>query len=148
MNLVFRTDAGRRAGVRSLAASMAADDHYMGSAAATGAVRDVLSWDAMYSLSGMRPRTDSKTERWSLVPGDLPLQTDQDSRAREWHRLHSVLAGAAVTPTRNTSVALRGAYSWMEGAYRNRSAFLYTNAAGDTGSSTTGQPARARDPVW
>ena len=138
VNLVFRTDAGRRTGVRSLAGSIATDDHYMGSAAATGEVGDVLTWDAMYSLSGMRPRTDSKTERWSLVPGDLPLQTDQDSRARERHRLHSVLAGLAVTPTPNTSAALRGAYSRMEGAYRNRSAFLYTNAAGNTGASTTG----------
>jgi ferric enterobactin receptor len=138
VNLVFRTDAVRRTGMRSLAGSMATDDHYMGSAAATGNVGDVLNWDVMYSLSGMRPRTDSRTVRWSLVPGDLPLQTDQDSRAREKHRLHSVLAGAAVTPTPNTSVALRGAYSWMEGAYRDSSAFLYTNAAGDTGASTTG----------
>ena len=83
----------------------------MGSAAATGNVGDILSWDAMYSLSGMRPRTDSKTARWSLVPGDLPLQTDEDSRARARHRLHSILAGAAATPTPNTSLALRGAYS-------------------------------------
>jgi outer membrane receptor protein involved in Fe transport len=138
VNLVFRTDTVRRTGMRSLAGSMATDDHYMGSAAAAGDVGEVLSWDVMYSLSGMRPRTDSRTARWSLVPGDLPLQTDQDSRARERHRLHSVLAGAAVVPTPNTSLALRGAYSWMEGAYRSRSAFLYTNAAGNTGSSTTG----------
>src|ERR687895_335855 len=60
VNLVFRTDAVRRTGMRSLAASIATDDHYMGSAAATGDVGDV-SWDVMYSLSGMRPRTDSKT---------------------------------------------------------------------------------------
>jgi outer membrane receptor protein involved in Fe transport len=138
VNLVFRTDAVRRTGMRSLAGSMATDDHYMGSAAATGDLGDVLNWDVMYSLSGMQPRTESKTERWSLVPGDLPLQTDQDSRAREKHRLHSVLAGAAVTPTPNTSVALRGGYSWMEGAYRNRSGFVYTNAAGDRGESATG----------
>ena len=138
VNLVFRDGAARRTGMRSLAGSVATEDHYMGSAAATGYVGDVLSWDATYSLSGMRPRTDSKTARWSLVPGDLPLHTDQDSRAREKHRLHSVLAGAAVAPTPNTSLALRGAYSWMEGAYRNRSAFVYTNAAGDTGTSTTG----------
>ena len=138
VNLVFRTDAGRRTGMRSLAGSMASDDHYMGSAAATGDVGDALSWDAMYSLSGMRPRTDSRTARRSLVPGDLPLRTEQDSRARETHRLHAALAGMAVTPTPNTSLALRGAYSWMEGAYRNSSAFSYTNAAGDTGASTTG----------
>jgi outer membrane receptor protein involved in Fe transport len=109
----------------------------MGSAAAAGDVGDALSWDVMYSRSGMRPRTDSKTARRSLVPGDLPLRTDQDSRARETHRLHSALAGVAVTPTPNTSVALRGAYAWMAGAYRNGSAFSYTNAAGDTGASTT-----------
>src|ERR687895_58124 len=60
LNLVFRTDAVRRTAVRSLAGSMAADAHYMGSAAAAGDVGDV-SWDVMYSLSGMRPRTDSKT---------------------------------------------------------------------------------------
>ena len=138
VNLVFRTDTVRRTGMRSLAGSMATDDHYMGSAAATGAVDDVLNWDVMYSLSGMRPRTDSKTARRSLVPGDLPLQTDEDSRAREKHRLHSVLAGAALTLRPNTSVALRGAYSWMEGAYRSSSASLYTNAAGNTGASTTG----------
>ncbi|HZF66675.1 MAG TPA: TonB-dependent receptor [Gemmatirosa sp.] len=138
VNLVFRTDAVRRTGTRSLAGSMATDDHYMGSAAATGDVGDVLNWDVTYSLSGMRPRTDSRTARWSLVPGDLPLQTDQDSRAREKHRLHSVLAGAAVTPTPTTSLALRGAYSWMEGAYRNSSASSFTNAAGNTGASATG----------
>jgi ferric enterobactin receptor len=138
VNLVFRTDAARRTGMRSLAGSMAADDHYMGSAAATGGMGDVLNWDAMYSLSGMRPRVDVTTARWSLVPGDLPLHTDQDSRARERHRLHSVLAGAAVTPTPNTSLALRGAYSWMEGSYLNRSTFAFTNAAGATGSSATG----------
>jgi outer membrane receptor for ferrienterochelin and colicin len=72
VNLVFRTDAVRRTGTRSLAGSMATDDHYMGSAAATGDVGDVLNWDVTYSLSGMRPRTDSRTARWSLVPGDLP----------------------------------------------------------------------------
>jgi outer membrane receptor protein involved in Fe transport len=138
VNLVFRDDAERRASMRSLAGSMATEEHYMGSAAAAGNVRDILTWDAMYSLSGMRPRTDSKTSRWSVVPGDLPLTTDEDSRARAEHRLHSVMAGAATTPTPNTSLALRGAYTWMEGASRNRSAFLYTNATGDTGTSRTG----------
>ena len=138
VNLVFRDHAARRTGMRSVAGSVATEDHYMGSVAATGDVRNTLNWDAMYSLSGMRPRTDSKTARWSVVPGDLPLNTDEDSRARAEHRLHSILAGAALTPTPNTSLALRGAYSWMEGAYRNRSAFIYTNAAGDTGTSRTG----------
>ncbi len=137
VNLVFRDDAARRTGMRSLAGSMATEDHYMGSAAATGNVGDILNWDAIYSLSGMRPRTDSKTARWSLVPGDLPLQTDQDSRAREKHRLHSILAGAAATPTPNTSLALRGAYSWMEGANQNSTAFVYTDAAGNMGTSST-----------
>ena len=137
VNLVFRDGAAQRSSTRSVAASMATDDHYMASAAATGNVRNVLNWDATYSLSGMRPRTNSTIMLWSLVPGDLPLETEQDSRAREKHRLHSVLAGAAVTPTPNTSLALRGMYSWMEGAYRSRSAFLYTNAAGNTGTSAT-----------
>ncbi|HSJ09781.1 MAG TPA: TonB-dependent receptor, partial [Longimicrobiales bacterium] len=138
VNLVFRDDAARRTGMRSLAGSMATEDHYMGSAAASGNVGDVLNWDAMYSLSGMRPRTYSKTARWSVVPGDLPLQTDEASRARARHRLHSILAGAAATPTPNTSLALRGAYSWMEGSYRNSTAFVYTDAAGNRGTSTTG----------
>ncbi len=138
VNLVFRDDAARRTGMRSVAGSMATEDHYMGSAAASGGAGGILDWDAMYSLSGMRPRTDSQTARWSLVPGDLPLQTDEDSRAREKHRLHSILAGATVTPTANTSLALRGAYSWMKGAYRNRTSFVYTNAAGDRGTSATG----------
>jgi ferric enterobactin receptor len=138
VNLVFRDDAARRTGMRSVAGSMATEDHYMGSVAASGSVAGILSWDAMYSLSGMRPRTDSKTTRWSLVPGDLPLQTDEDSRARAKHRLHSILAGAAVTPTSNTSLALRGAYAWMEGAYRNSTAFVYTDAAGNRGTSATG----------
>ena len=137
VNLVFQDDAERRASMRSLAGSVATDDHYMGTAAAAGNAGDVLTWDAMYSLSGMRPRTNTKTARWSLVPGDLPLQTDEDSRARAEHRLHSILAGAAASPTSNTSVALRGAYSWMEGAYRNNTAFVYTNAAGNTGKSAT-----------
>ena len=138
VNLVFRDPTARRTGMRSLAGSMATEDHYMGSIAVSGDPGDMLNWDAMVSLSGMRPRTDSKTARWSLVPGDLPLQTDEDSRAREKHRLHSILAGAAVTPAPGMSLALRGTYSWMEGAYRNSSAFAYTNAAGNTGTSTTG----------
>jgi outer membrane receptor protein involved in Fe transport len=138
VNLVFRDDAARRTGMRSVAGSMATEDHYMGSVAASGGVGGILNLDATYSLSGMRPRTDSQTARWSLVPGDLPLQTDEDSRARARHRLHSVLAGAAATPTPNTSLALRGAYSWMEGAYRNSTAFVYTDAAGNRGTSATG----------
>jgi hypothetical protein len=138
VNLVFRDDAARRTGMRSVAGSMATDDHYMGSAAASGSAGGVLSWDATYALSATRPRTDSRTARWSVVPGDLPLQTDEDSRARARHRLHSILAGAAATPAPNTSLALRGAYSWMEGAYRNRTAFVYTDAAGNTATSATG----------
>jgi outer membrane cobalamin receptor len=138
VNLVFRDDAARRTGMRSLAGSLATEDHYMGSAAATGSVGGILGWDAMYSLSGMRPRTASTTARWSEVPGDLPLQTDEDSRARARHRLHSVLAGASATPTPSTSLALRGAYSWMEGEYRNSSAFVYTDAAGNRATSATG----------
>ncbi|HEX2167413.1 MAG TPA: TonB-dependent receptor [Longimicrobiales bacterium] len=137
VNLVFRDDAAGRTGMRSVAASMATEDHYMGSVALTGYVGDVLNWDAMYSLSGMRPRTDSRTTRWSIVPGDLPLHTDEDSRARARHRLHSVMAGAVATPTPHTSVALRGAYSWMAGAYRNSTGFVYTNTAGDRGTSAT-----------
>ncbi|MET0396763.1 MAG: TonB-dependent receptor [Longimicrobiaceae bacterium] len=138
VNLVFRDGAARRTGMRSVAGSVATEDHYMGSAAASGSVGGALSWDATYALSGMRPRTDSKTARWSLVPGDLPLRTDEDSRARARHRLHSVLAGAAAAPTPNTSLALRGAYSWMEGAYRNGTASVYTDAAGNTATSATG----------
>jgi outer membrane receptor protein involved in Fe transport len=138
VNLVFRDDVAKRNGMRSVAGSVATQDHYMGSVAAAGNVRDVMNWDAMYSLSGMRPRTESRTARWSQVPGDLPLHIDEDSRARATHRLHSVLAGAAATPTSSVSMALRGAYSWMEGAYRNRTAFVYTNAAGNTGTSATG----------
>jgi outer membrane receptor protein involved in Fe transport len=138
VNLVFRDDAARRTGMRSVAGSLATEDHYMGSAAASGSVGGVLDWDATYSMSGTRPRTDSRTTRWSVVPGDLPLQTEEDSRARARHRLHSILAGAAVAPTPNTSLALRGAYSWMEGAYRNNTAFLYTDAAGNTAASATG----------
>jgi hypothetical protein len=137
VNLVFRDDAARRTGMRSVAGSMATEDHYMGSAAASGSVGAALSWDATYSLSATRPRTDSRTARWSVVPGDLPLQTDEDSRARARHRLHSILAGAAATPTPNTSLALRGAYTWMEGAYRNSTAFVYTDAAGNRGTSAT-----------
>ncbi len=138
VNLVFRDDAARRTGMRSAAGSMATEDHYMGSAAASGHVGGILSWDAAYSLSGMRPRTDAKTTRWSVLPGDLPLRTEEDSRARARHRLHSIMAGAAATPAPNTSLALRGAYSWMEGAYRNRTAFVYTDAAGNTAASATG----------
>ncbi|HEY7770518.1 TonB-dependent receptor plug domain-containing protein, partial [Longimicrobium sp.] len=130
VNLVFRDDAAQRTGMRSLAASVATEDHYMGSAAASGDVGPVLNWDAMYSLSAVRPWTDSRTARWSLVPGDLPLQTDEDSRARARHRLHSLLAGISATPTPNTSLALRGAYTRMDGAYRNSTASVYTNAAG------------------
>jgi outer membrane receptor protein involved in Fe transport len=138
VNLVFRDDAARRTGMRSVAGSMATEDDYMGSAAAAGSVGGMLDWDATYSLSGMRPRTDSRTARWSVVPGDLPLRTEEDRRARARHRLHSLMAGAAATPAPNTSLALRGAYSWMEGAYRSRTAFVYTDEAGNTATSATG----------
>ena len=138
VNLVFRDDAARRTGMRSVAGSLATEDHYMGSAAASGNAGGILEWDATYSLSAMRPRTDSRTARWSLVPGDLPLRTEEESRARARHRLHSIMAGAAVTPAPGASLALRGAYSWMEGAYRNRTAFVYTDAAGNRAASVTG----------
>jgi outer membrane receptor for ferrienterochelin and colicin len=49
VNLVFRNDAVRRTGMRSLAGSMATDDHYMGSAAGSGDPGDVLNWDVIYS---------------------------------------------------------------------------------------------------
>ena len=138
VNLVFRDHAARRTGIRSLAGSLTTKDHYMGSGAVTGNVGEMLNWDAMYSLSRTQPRTDSRTARWSVVPGDLPLHTDEDSRARAEHRLHSILAGATVTATPNASLGLRGAYAWMEGAYRNSTAFVYTNTAGNTGTSATG----------
>ena len=73
VNLVSRDDDVRRTGLRSVAGAITTD-HYTGSAAATGDVREVVTWDVMYALSGMRPRTRSTTARWSLVPGDLPLQ--------------------------------------------------------------------------
>lgn len=130
VNLVFRDDAARRTAMRSLAGSMATADHYMGSAAAAGDLRDVLTWDATYSLSTMRPRTESESVRWNLVPRDPVLRTDQDSRARARHRLHSVMAGAVVAPASRMSLALRGTWSLMEGAYRNRTAFLDTDTAG------------------
>src|SRR5688500_4077083 len=68
VNLVFRDDAARRTGTHSLAGAIATGDHYMGSAAASGDLRDVVSWDASYSLSGMRPQTESQSVRWNLVP--------------------------------------------------------------------------------
>ena len=99
VNLVFRDEDQRRSAVRSVAGSVATEDHYMGSVAATGNVGGGLDWDAMYSLSASRPSTDSKTRRWSELPGDLSLNTDETSHARAQHRLHSVLAGAAAMPT-------------------------------------------------
>ena len=138
VNLVFRDGTVRRTGMRSVAGSMAWDDHYMGTAAITGDMGDALTWDMTYSMSRMRPRTHSKTARWSVLPGDPPLQTEEASRAREKHQLHTVLAGAAVTPTPRTSVALRGSYSGMEGAYRSSSAFVYTDPAGNTEAIATG----------
>ncbi|MES2521268.1 MAG: TonB-dependent receptor [Gemmatimonadota bacterium] len=138
VNLVFRDDVAPRTGLRSVAGSMATADHYMGSVAATGNAGARVNWDAMYSLSGMRPRTHSQSARWGVVPGDLPLQTDEDSRARAEHRLHSVTAGVVATPTPATSLALRGRYGWMHGAYRNGTSFVYTNAAGDRSTSAIG----------
>jgi outer membrane cobalamin receptor len=137
VNLVFRDETAPRTALRSVAGSIASDDHYMGSAAVTGNAGQVLSWDAMYSVSGMRPRTESQTARWSLVPGDLPLQTDQDNHAREKHLLHAIAAGVTGSPSSKTSLGIRGSYSWMEGANRNRSDFVYTNAEGYTGTSAT-----------
>jgi hypothetical protein len=130
VNLVFRGDAARRTGMRSLAGSVATRDHYMASAAASGDLRDVLTWDAQYSLSGMRPRTESASVRWNLVPREPVLRTDEDSRAQARHRLHSIMAGAVVAPASRTSLAVRGAWSRMDGAYRSRTAFLDTDTAG------------------
>ena len=130
VNLVFREDAVARTDMRSLAGSMATADHYMGSAAVSGGVRDVLAWDAKYSLSGMRPLTDSRTTRWSLVARDPVRRTDQDSRGRATHRLHSIMAGAALAPVPSVSLALRGAHSRMDGASRTSTAFVDTDTAG------------------
>ena len=130
VNLVFREDADQETGLRSIAGSMATADHYTGSAAITGDVRDVLTWDAKYSLSGMRPVTDSRTTRWNRVARDPVRRTDQDSRGQATHRLHSIMAGAALSPVPNVSLALRGAYSQMEGASRNSTAFVDTDTAG------------------
>lgn len=140
VNLVFRSldDPERRTAVRSLSGTFASADHFMASAAATGRMRDLLHWDAMYSLSGMQPRTTWETARWSVVPGDLPFRTAERAGTQASHRLHSIVAGTAVTPTPRSSLALRGAYSWMKGAYRNRSAFEFTDEAGNSAASTTG----------
>src|SRR5687768_9262454 len=45
VNLVVRDDTAQRTGMRSLAGSMASEDHYMGSVAAAGDLGDVLNWD-------------------------------------------------------------------------------------------------------
>jgi hypothetical protein len=74
----------------------------------------------------------------SVVPGDSRLQTDQVSRAREKHRLHSVMIGSTVRPTSRMSLALRGTHNWMEGTSRSHSRFTYRNEAGDTDASATG----------
>ena len=130
VNLVFRDDAARRTSLRSLAGSVATGDHYMGSAAVTGHAGGVLMWDAAYSLSGMRPVTDSETKRWNLVARDPVRRTDQASRGHAKHRMHSIMAGAALAPGSSVSLALRGTYSMMEGASRNSTAFVDTDTAG------------------
>ena len=130
VNLVFSDDGARRTRMRSLAGSMATADHYMGSAAVAGDVRDFLTWDAKYSSSATRPLTDSRTTRWNLVPQDPVHHTDQDSRGRATHRLHSLVAGAALMPMPSVSLALRAAYSQMDGASRTSTAFVDTDTAG------------------
>ena len=130
VNLVFRDDAASRTGTRSLAGSVATGGHYMGSAAASGDLRNVMHWDASYSLSGMRPETESESVRRNLAPGQPVVRTDQHSRALATHRLHSIMAGAVVAPAPSMSLALRGTWSWMDGTYRNRTAFLDTDTAG------------------
>jgi ferric enterobactin receptor len=136
VNLVFRSDAGRPAGTRSMAGSLATEDHYMVSAAATGAT-GAMNWDAMYSYSAMRPRTDSRTERLSLIPADPVRNSDQESSGRALHRLPSVMGGTEWSATPSLALGARGSYAWMEGAYRNSTDFLNTAPDGATRSSLT-----------
>jgi len=137
VNLVFRGSNAAVTDLRSFSASLATEDHYMGSAAFTGALGSAISWDGTYSFSSMRPGTEVGTERGSLIPGDPILSSRQDSDARAWHRLHSLYGGASALLTPSTTLSGRGSFSWMKGAFDNRTLFNDVLAAGPPASRTT-----------
>ncbi len=137
VNLVFRERDGAVTDMRSFSASLATEDHYMGSAALTGSLGSAVSWDATYSLSTMRPSTEVETERRSVLPGEAGVLSDQESDAKAWHRLHSLSGGVAGLLTPSTSMSARGSFSWMKGAFDNRTLFDDNPADGPSTSRTT-----------
>jgi hypothetical protein len=137
VNLVFRGSDSAVTDLRSFSGSLATEDHYMGSATFTGSLGSATSWDASYSFSSMRPGTEVGTERSSLIPGDPILSSRQDSDARAWHRLHSLSGGASALLTPSATVSGRGSFSWMKGAFDNRTLFNDVPAAGSPVSRTT-----------
>jgi hypothetical protein len=137
VNLVFRGNDAAVTNLRSFSGSLATEDHYLGSAALTGSLGSAVSWDATYSLSTMRPATEAETERRSLIADEAILSSDQDSNAKAWHRLHSLSGGAAALLTPSASVSARGSFSWMKGAFNNRTLFDDVLAVGAPASRTT-----------
>jgi hypothetical protein len=139
LNLVFRDadDAERTTPLRSITGTFTSPNDHMATAAATGHAGHAVHWDAAYSMSASRPNTRSEHSRWTALPGDLPFTTDEEVRAVATHRLHSVIAGGAVTPTPATSFGLRGTYSWMRGATSSRRTAAYRDEAGNTAASLT-----------
>jgi outer membrane cobalamin receptor len=136
VNLVFRADAANHTDMRSVAASIGDENHYLASVAGSGSAGTSLSWNAAYSWSAMRPRTVSDTWREGLL-ADAGARSEQDSDARASHRLHSVMAGGAWHLDAEKSLGARGSWSWMRGAFRNSTDFRNLTAAGGTESSTT-----------
>ncbi|HEX6588743.1 MAG TPA: TonB-dependent receptor [Longimicrobiales bacterium] len=136
LNLVFRDD--RAAGeTRAVAASVAMDDHYSATAMLGGAAGGSTTWDASYSFSSMRPRTEAHTARATTAADATTTLLDQHSDARARHRLHSVAAGLGARLAPSLSAAARASVERMEGSFRNRTVFDETPDGGTTTSTTT-----------
>jgi outer membrane cobalamin receptor len=137
VNLVFHESDAARTNLRSLSGSVATEDHYVASAAATGSLGSAVGWNLSYSYSSMRPRTESDTRRETLFGGASVGLSHQASLARAHHRLHSVLGGATARLTASTTLGVDGSFSWMAGEFDNVTEFRDQDGAGTSVERTT-----------
>lgn len=135
VNLVFRNSRSTP-DMRSVAASVGTEDHYLVNGMLGGGVGTAAAWDASYSFSSMRPRTESRTLRTTWQGADTAGLSDQSSDARARHRLHSVGAGVGARIAPSLSAAARASFARMEGSFRNRTAFDQTAAGASTQETT------------
>ena len=120
----------------SLSASAATGGRYMGSVAGAGSTLGI-TWDASYAFSALQPETRSLTTRENFLAPDALRTSDQVSAAQADHRLHSITLGLRGQLAAEHVLGAALGYSWMRGAYDNRTDFSDVSAAGIRTSDAT-----------